>query len=82
MSDKPNDPGGVWCRACGSLEYGTVRTYQCLEGTIRVHQCDICGGRFNSIATYMEASTARADPSRKFTAFRDLILAVQARRSA
>lgn len=71
------DPGGVWCRKCGSLEYDTVRTYPCLEGVVRVHRCDVCGFRFGSLATYFEAGTEGGDVSGRFTRVRDLVLPVQ-----
>lgn len=72
-----NDPGGVWCRKCGSLEYDTVRTYPCLEGTVRVHRCDICGHRFGSVATHFEPGTDGGDASGRFTRLRDMFLPVQ-----
>jgi len=75
----PSDPGGVWCRKCGSLEYDTMKTYPCLEGTYRVHRCDVCGHRFGSLAVYFDAGTDGADASGRFTRFRDIALPVQRR---
>jgi len=74
---EPNDPGGVWCRRCGSLEYETERTYPCLEGVVRVHRCDVCGKRFGSVATFFDPDTTSGDASGRFTRLRDVFLPVQ-----
>jgi len=47
-----DEAGWVGCRECGSLEYTTLTTYRCMEGTLRAHQCSVCGNRFASLATY------------------------------
>ena len=73
------DPGGVWCRKCGSLEYSTTRTYPCLEGVLRVHKCGICGESFGSIATYFDPKTPKGDGSGRFTRLSDVLLPVQAK---
>ena len=76
---EPNDPGGVWCRKCGSIQFSTVRTYPCIEGTLRVHECGICGTRFGSLATYIDPGTIAGDASGRFTRIREFPLPVQPR---
>ena len=75
-----NDPGGVWCRKCGSLSYDTVRTYPCLEGVVRVHTCEACGASFGSVATFFDPKTEGGDASSRFTRLRSLFFPVQSRR--
>ena len=74
MSD---DPGGVWCRRCGSLDYRTTRTYPCLEGVVRSHACALCGNEFSSLATYLETGTPHGDASGRFTRLAEIALPVQ-----
>lgn len=73
----PDDPGGVWCRKCGSLEYETERTYPCLEGVVRVHRCGVCGKRFGSVATHFDTGTEGGDAAGRFTRLAWLSLPVQ-----
>lgn len=79
MSEAADDPGWVGCRKCGSLEYGTVTTYPCIEGVLRVHQCDVCGERFGSLATYYDAHSTRGHAAAKFTRLSGMILPVRSR---
>lgn len=71
------DPGGVWCRKCGSYLYKTKHTYRALEGNVRQLECSICGNHFASIETILETDTPKADASRKFTLLSELFLPVQ-----
>ncbi len=71
----PDDPGGVWCRECRSLDYRTVDTRPCLEGVLRLHECRRCGARFGSLARFVPLD-GRGYAVRSYTALADCLLPV------